>query len=83
MYFTSTIDFVIIIIPAAAYGTFWQCGLACCIFDIAVLSNICDWIYENRSYRPWQQVLFQAQNLMNVLSNITATDNQSKGICFF
>jgi len=25
----------------------------------------------------------QTQSLMNALSNITATDNHSKGICFF
>jgi len=25
----------------------------------------------------------QTQSLMNALSNITATDNQNKGICFF
>jgi len=28
-------------------------------------------------------VITQTQSLMNALSNITAIDNQSKGICFF
>ena len=52
--------------------------------EMSDTNNKCDWIYENCSYRPRQEVDFftQTQSLMNALSSFTATVDQSKVVCF-
>ena len=55
------------------------------VYRFFITKVICDWIYENRSYRPRQEVFdffTQTQSLMNALSSFTATVDQSKVVCF-
>jgi len=44
---------------------------------------ICDWKTGLIAHDKKFDFITQTQSLMNALSNITATDNQLKGICFF
>jgi len=48
-----------------------------------ILDHICDWICENRSYRPWQdRSLILSHKYKAWWMHYQTTDSQSKGICF-